>query len=284
MTVSIGRYAVIGNPVTHSKSPIIHTLFAASTQQQLRYMTLEVEQSQFESAVTNFFNKGGQGLSVTAPFKQNAWKLAKIKTEQAQQAGAVNTLWLSEEGDLKGDNTDGLGLIRDLQDNNNLLLSNLNVLILGAGGAARGIIAPLLHAQPAEIVIANRTTSRAKSLIDLFLNNYCQVHTTKLSACSFNMLKGPFDLIINATSASLQGKELAIPACIINTATVGYDMMYGAKETVFNQWARNAGAKVCLDGLGMLVEQAAEQFLIWRGIQPETGEVLQTVRKMLSQT
>ena len=283
MAAPVDRYAVMGNPVTHSKSPMIHAMFAKSTRQQLHYEALEIENTHFETAVADFFNNGDQGLSITVPFKERAWELAKVKTERAKKAGAVNTLWLSEDGYLSGDNTDGLGLIRDLTENNELSLAGLRVLVLGAGGAVRGIMDTLLHEQPTAIVIANRTVSKAQELADIFRGDYAGPEDVSLSASSFEALEGAFDLIINGTSASLQGKELAIPASIVTPDTVSYDMMYGAEETVFNQWARNAGARLRLDGLGMLVEQAAEQFLIWRGVRPETSEVLQLLRKILTQ-
>ena len=278
MAAPVDRYAVMGNPVTHSKSPVIHALFAQYTGQQLHYGALEVAVDEFEVAVSTFFNNGDQGLSITVPFKEKAWGLAEVKTERAKKAGAVNTLWLSDDGYLNGDNTDGLGLVRDLKDNNGIVLKDSRILVLGAGGAVRGIMEPLLCEQPGEVVVANRTVSKAEELVRIFSGDYSGPNDVKLYSCSFEELEGSFDLIINGTAASLQGKELPVPASVINSNTVSYDMMYSAEETVFNRWARTSGAGQCLDGLGMLVEQAAEQFLIWRGVRPETSAVLRSLR------
>ena len=199
--------------------------------------------------------------------------MAEIKTARAEKAGAVNTLWQDQEGRLNGDNTDGIGLVNDLRKHD-IDIKGKQLLILGAGGAARGILEPLLAEQPSELVIANRTLSKAEALVELFTGE-------PVSACGFTELEGSFNLIINATAASLKGAMPPIPVQVVNSQTCCYDMMYGAGETIFNQWCREQGAATTLDGLGMLVEQAAEQFAIWRGVRPETAEVLQTLRNEL---
>lgn len=276
MTSLIDHYAVIGNPVKHSKSPAIHTLFAEATHQQLEYSAQEAALDGFEKALSAFFqDRGGKGLSITVPFKEEAWELASIKTVRAQKAGAVNTLWVDAKGELNGDNTDGVGLVRDLTANHSVSLTSANILVLGAGGAVKGILAPLLQEQPSSITIANRTLTRAQALAASFK------HESLLSASTFEALNHPFDIIINGTAASLQGQALPLSPSIINSDTVCYDMMYGAQTTVFNQWAQQHGAQQCIDGLGMLVEQAAEQFFIWRGIRPDTASVLNHLRQQV---
>ncbi|WP_067515856.1 shikimate dehydrogenase [Endozoicomonas ascidiicola] len=275
MAGPVDSYAVMGNPIAHSKSPVIHTLFADQTNQNLRYTAMLVEINGFREAVEAFFENGDLGLSVTVPFKEEAWQLAVKKTSRAEKAGAVNTLWQDENGHINGDNTDGLGLVADLKNNNGIEIKNARVLVLGAGGAVRGILEPLLSEQPSEIVIANRTLSKAENLVELFPGS-------PLSASSFGEMEGYFDLIINGTSASLQGDLPPIPAHVITPSTCCYDMMYGAEETVFNRWCREQGAGKTIDGLGMLVEQAADQFAIWRGVRPATNLMLDLLRADLS--
>ncbi|MDP0561924.1 MAG: shikimate dehydrogenase [Candidatus Endonucleobacter sp. (ex Gigantidas childressi)] len=282
MECLIDRYAVVGYPVHHSKSPDIHAMFAENSDQKLCYEALEVEVDGFAAAISTFFNDGYCGLSVTAPFKEEAWELAEVKTDLAQKAGAVNTLWRSADGCLHGDNTDGIGLIKDLTSNHGVSLKGARVLVLGAGGAIRGCIAPLLYEDPCEVVIANRTLGKAKSVIKAVSENYSEFNNVKLSASAFeNLDDGAFDLIINGTSASLQGMELPIPVQVMGSDTISYDMMYCSEETVFNRWVKELGARRCLDGLGMLVEQAAEQFFIWRGVRPETSAVLKRLRRTM---
>lgn len=273
MAGPVDSYAVMGNPIEHSKSPKIHTLFAAATGQRLRYTSILVDISGFKEAVNKFFEIGDLGLSITVPFKEEAWQLSEVRTRRAEKAGAVNTLWQDGDGRIHGDNTDGVGLVNDLQKNK-VTIQNKRVLILGAGGAARGVLEPVLEQQPAELVIANRTVAKAEALVKLFPDH-------KVSACGFAGIQGSFDVIINATAASLQGDTPPLPKEIITAKTCCYDMMYSAEETVFNQWCRIQGAQKTLDGLGMLVEQAAEQFAIWRGIRPETNDVLVTLRSEL---
>lgn len=268
---SVDSYAVMGNPIAHSKSPVIHTLFADQTNQNLRYTAILVGVNGFKKAIDKFFGNGDLGLSITLPFKEEAWQLAQKRTSRAEKAGAVNTLWRDEHNQLHGDNTDGPGLIADLKENNGVTIKAARVLILGAGGAVRGVLKPILSEQPAEVVIANRTRSKADMLVKFFPGE-------DISVKGFEDVEGRFDLIINGTAASLQGKMLPIPVHVVDQKTCCYDMMYGADETIFNRWCREQGAVKTIDGLGMLVEQAAEQFAIWRGVRPETKRVLDMLR------
>ena len=274
MAGPVDSYAVMGNPIGHSKSPRIHAMFAANTDQRLRYYPVLVEVDGFVKAVDEFFGKGDLGLSITVPFKEEAWHMAKVRTPRAEKAGAVNTLWQDENGRLHGDNTDGLGLVSDLKRNHQIEITGKRVLILGAGGAVRGVLEPILAECPAELVIANRTLSKAETLAQLFLDK-------PVSACGFQDIEGSFDLIINGTAASLQGEMPPVPDAAVTRHTHCYDMMYGAEPTVFNQWAAAQGAAQTLDGLGMLVEQAAEQFALWRGVRPDTSEILTLLRQEL---
>ena len=266
------RYAVVGNPIEHSLSPRIHAAFAEQTGEALVYERLLAPLEGFRDAVERFFAEGGAGLNVTVPFKQQAWEMAGRHEPRAARAGAVNTLWREADATLVGDNTDGAGLVRDLRVNSGVTLGGARVLVLGAGGAVRGILEPLLKEAPAEVVIANRTLERAEGLRDLFAD------TGSLGVSTFEALAGPFDVIINGTSASLQGDLPPLPAGLVTPATLCYDMMYSQAETAFNAWARQQGAGLCLDGLGMLVEQAAESFLQWRGVRPDTGPVMAMLR------
>lgn len=270
------EYAVMGNPIAHSKSPQIHTLFAEQTRQNIRYRAIQVDPGGFEQAVGNFFASGGKGLNITVPFKQEAWQLANTLSERAQLAGAVNTLKpLSEDG-LFGDNTDGVGLVRDLTQNLGIPLGNKKLLLVGAGGAARGVIAPLLDQQPQQLTIVNRTMDRAHELVQQFANE------GNIDAKSFSALEGEqFDVVINATSASLQGDLPPLATSTIAHAEMVYDMMYGREPTLFLQWAQKNNARHISDGLGMLVEQAAESFFIWRNMKPDTTSVIQQLRASL---
>ena len=266
------EYAVMGNPITHSKSPQIHTLFASQTRQNIRYRAIQVDPGGFEQAVGNFFASGGKGLNITVPFKQEAWQLANNLSERAQLAGAVNTLKPLPEG-LYGDNTDGIGLVRDLTQNLGITLNAKKLLLVGAGGAARGVIAPLLEQQPKLLTIVNRTMDRAHELVQHFSSK------GNVDARSFIALQsGQFDVVINATSASLQGDLPPLPASTITQSEIVYDMMYGSEPTLFLQWAQQHGASKISDGLGMLVEQAAESFLIWRDVKPDTAPVIKKIR------
>ncbi len=266
-------YAVMGNPIQHSKSPLIHSLFARQTGESLSYDALLVDTDGFAQAVAAFLIAGGKGLNVTVPFKQQAWEIADELSERAQRAGAVNTLLIRENGTLFGDNTDGIGLVRDLTRNLGINLAGKQILMLGAGGAARGVLAPLLEQGPSRLVIANRTVARAEQLVEAFAD------LGELSACGFDDLQGSsFDIVINATAAGLQGQVPDLPAGVIRPDTCCYDMMYGSEPTAFVRYARQCGARNAYDGLGMLVEQAAESFLIWRGVLPETGPVIDALR------
>lgn len=271
------KYAVVGNPISHSKSPFIHTIFARQTGQVMTYNTLEAPLDGFSGAVLAFFASGGKGCNVTVPFKEEAYKMATVLTERAKLAGAVNTLKVLDEGGILGDNTDGEGLVQDLL-NHHVELKGAKILLLGAGGAARGVVLPLLKQNPKRIVIANRTVSKAETLATLF-HEYGDV-----CSASFDGLgESAFDLIINSTSASLSGERLNIPSSVIDKETIVYDMMYGAGITTCNQWAIESGAFRVIDGLGMLVGQAAESFSVWRGIKPETDQVLKELRQRLAQ-
>ncbi|AUM00984.1 MAG TPA: shikimate dehydrogenase [Pseudothauera hydrothermalis] len=274
------RYAVVGNPVAHSKSPLIHAAFAAQTGQTLVYEALLAPLDGFAATVETFRAAGGRGLNVTVPFKLDAFTLAERLSPRAEAAGAVNTLAF-DRGDIYGDNTDGCGLVRDLTQNLGWSLSGRRILLLGAGGAARGALLPLLMEQPAALVIANRTESRAVELADRFR---AQVKDTLLHACSFDALSGSFfDVVINATAASLAAQSPALPEGLYAPGALAYDMMYGKDETPFMRAARSAGAAVVADGLGMLVEQAAESFFLWRGVRPHTRAVLATLRTLIGQ-
>ncbi len=268
------QYVVIGNPIAHSKSPQIHARFAQQTGQDIGYERLLAPVDGFAPAVRAFIAAGGRGANVTVPFKLDAFALAGERSARAQAAGAVNTLKF-DGGRIYGDNTDGVGLVRDIVANAGVAVAGARVLLLGAGGAARGVILPLLEQQPQQIVIANRTLSRADELVAQF-----SAAAGKLSAAGFDALQGDFDIVINATSASLSSELPPVPASTFTAASFAYDMMYGAAPTVFMQMAAAQGARV-RDGLGMLVEQAAESFFLWRGIRPDTAPVYQWLREQL---
>jgi shikimate dehydrogenase len=270
----LDRYAVMGNPIAHSKSPQIHTLFAKQTGQSLSYEAILVERDGFTSAVTAFQHAGGKGLNITVPFKEDAWELAATRSQRAERAGAVNTLVLDQSGSHFGDNTDGAGLVRDLRHNHAVALAGKRLLLVGAGGAARGVIEPLLGEKPALLVIANRTADKAVQLARLF----CELGHTE--GCGLDDLEGQgFDVIINATAASLSGEVPALPASVVTDASDCYDMMYGDRPTAFMDWAGQQGAARCMDGLGMLVEQAAESFYLWRKVRPDTAPVIAALRE-----
>ena len=266
------KYLVVGNPISHSKSPFIHTLFARQTGQAMTYEALEVPLDDFEPCMLDFFSKGGRGCNVTLPFKEDAYRFATRLTERARKAGAVNTLKKLDDGGIIGDNTDGEGLVQDLLSLG-ILIENANILLLGAGGAARGVVLPLLNQHPKSLLIVNRTQSKADTLASIF----CEF--PEVSSGGFTELSSSFDLVINSTSASLSGERLDIPTSIIGRETVVYDMAYGQGLTCFNQWAIEQGSPRVLDGLGMLVAQAAESFVLWRGIRPGTHQVLRELRQ-----
>ena len=268
------QYAVFGNPIKHSKSPFIHTLFAKQTVQQMVYKIIEAPVDSFEESLDNFFAEQGRGCNITAPFKEQAFKYAEQLTERATLAGAVNTLKLTDDGVLIGDTTDGAGLVQDLK-NNHIALQDARILLLGAGGAARGVCSALLDEKPKQLVIANRTFAKAQTLAAIFS------HKGAISASPFAELGNDFDLIINSTSAGLNGQVPAINGELIRPETAIYDMMYSDQITPFNAWAKAQGARVVVDGLGMLVGQAAESFAVWRGIKPGTKQVLNELRHNL---
>lgn len=268
------RYAVIGNPIAHSKSPEIHTQFAIQTKQDLHYERLLAPLDGFAATVRSFVAQGGRGLNVTVPFKLEAHALATLLSERARAAGAVNTLKFAN-GVIEGDNTDGAGLVRDIVNNAGCAIAGKKVLLLGAGGAARGVVLPLLQEQPAELVIANRTQSKAIELAQQF-----STVDGNFRASDFAALDSPFDIVINATSASLSSDMPNISNVVFAKSALAYDMMYGREPTVFMQFAAQSGA-IARDGLGMLVEQAAESFLFWRGVQPDTASVLARLRLSL---
>lgn len=267
------RYAVVGDPIDHSRSPQIHTRFAAQTGERLTYEALRVPAGTLATAVDEFTAAGGRGLNVTVPLKEEAYRLAATHSARAARAGAVNTLRLDGDGAPFGDNTDGIGLVRDLVENLGIELAGRSLLVLGAGGAVRGILAPLLEQRPARVVIANRTADKAAALAAAFAD---------LGPVSGGGLDGPagqhFDVVINGTAASLAGQALALPASLDVSGGFAYDLVYAREPTPFMRWAEARGASGTSDGLGMLVEQAAESFLVWRGVRPQTAPVIAALR------
>lgn len=267
------QYAVIGNPIAHSKSPQIHAAFARETGQQIEYTRILCEPGAFVATVHAFRDGGGKGLNVTVPFKHEAYDVATQRSTRAEQAGAVNTLSF-RAGQILADNTDGIGLTRDITQNLRFDLRAASVLLLGAGGASFGVVGPLLAEGPAELVIANRTLGKAEALVARFA---AQADKCELGASSFPALaQRHFDLVINATSAGLSGDMPALPDKLFATGALAYEMVYG-KITPFMRFAQAQGARVA-DGLGMLVEQAAESFFIWRGVRPGTAPVIASLR------
>jgi shikimate dehydrogenase len=282
------RYAVFGNPIAHSRSPMIHNHFAKLLQQDLTYEALLAPLEAFNDTVNAFFAQGGQGCNVTVPFKVEARKLAEVVHPRAAACGAANTLWV-QDGKLHADNTDGAGLVKDLTDNLQVSLANKRVLILGAGGAARGAVLPLLEAGIESLTIANRTYAKAKSVVVKFQSKLSQPSSTdmrqlvkpNIEARRLTELNDQrYDIVINATAAGLDDQGIDLPDTLICEGGVAYDMVYG-KNTMFMAWAAARGASVH-DGLGMLVEQAAEAFAIWRGVRPNTQETLAMLRASLS--
>lgn len=263
------HYAVFGHPIGHSKSPLIHRLFAEQTQQELTYEAQDVPADRFEEAVDTFFSQGGKGLNCTVPLKELAWQRADHLSDRAKFSKAVNTLALQDDGTILGDNTDGLGLVADLTVNHSIALQNSRILILGAGGASRGIIAPLMEKSPEHIVVANRTVEKAMTLSQEFSQ------LGDVTGCGYDEIQGrQFDLILNATSASLTGQLPPLADDLLATDGCCYDLAYGSEPTAFVKWGLAHGAEKSLDGLGMLVEQAAEAFYIWRKVRPKTEDVI----------
>ncbi|HHL19301.1 MAG TPA: shikimate dehydrogenase [Thiothrix sp.] len=271
------HYAVIGNPIEHSKSPLIQSYFANETQQFMDYTTLLSPLDGFEQTVRQFFQQHGKGLNVTVPFKLEAWNLCDELSDYAQQAGAVNTLFYQDDGRIYGANTDGLGIVRDLMVNNGVTLQGKRILILGAGGAVRGILQPIMQQQPEQVFIANRTAAKAEKLVEHFASFQSVISTLNGGGYEEIPLQS-FDLIINGTAASLNGMLPPIPVECCQNMQCCYDMMYSDKPTPFVQWGRDNHAVLALDGLGMLIEQAAESFQLWRGIRPNTAPVFHLLR------
>lgn len=272
--MAIDRYAVFGQPIQHSKSPRIHQLFAEQTGQSLSYVAQEVPAETFTDAADAFFSQGGKGLNCTVPLKELAWAYADKNTGRAGLSKAVNTLVLQEDGGILGDNTDGCGLVSDLMLNHGIALSGSRILILGAGGASRGIIAPLCQQTPHSLTIANRSIDKAVNLATEFSD------MTTVTGCGFAALAGQqYDLILNATSASLSDQLPPLPENLLAKHGVCYDLAYGNQPTAFVRWGWSQHAAKSLDGLGMLVEQAAEAFFIWRGVRPDTRAVIELLDK-----
>ena len=266
------QYGVVGHPIAHSWSPFIHGMFAKSTAQNLVYRLFDVPADNFRREALRLFASGVRGLNVTLPHKQAAAELVNELTPRAERAQAVNTIAFFEDTSLLGDNTDGLGLTADLERNLNISLADKRVLILGAGGAVRGVLGPLLERELAEVIIANRTPDRAHKLATEFAD------MGQISGCGFEEIRGPsYDLVINATSAGLEGEMPELPPGLVGARTICYDMAYGRGHTPFTLWAKSLNAARVSKGWGMLVEQAAESFLLWRGIRPDTRPVLQAL-------
>ncbi len=279
MSAPPDRYAVIGHPIAHSRSPRIHAAFAAATGQRLAYDRIDAAPEAFEGVVRDFFDSGGRGLNVTLPHKEAATRLADRLTVRARLAGAVNTLARQPDGSLLGDNTDGAGLMADLA-RLGIPVQGARVLVLGAGGATRGILGPLLEAQPASIVVANRTAARAQALAADF-GATAPAAGGIVQGCGYDALAaqtagGPFDLVVHATSLGLQGEVPPLPRGVVGPASVAYDLGYGAGDTPFVRWARAQGVTRAEQGLGMLIEQAAESFFLWRGVRPDTAPLHRT--------
>lgn len=267
------RYCVFGHPVAHSKSPAIHAAFAAQTGQAMEYTAIEAPLDDFTGAWRRFTAEGGRGANVTVPFKEEAFRLCDTLSQRARRAGAVNTLVLGKNGLTYGDTTDGVGLVRDLV-RHGVTLAGARILVLGAGGAVRGVLEPLLAAGPASVLVANRTASKAEALAADFQD------LGEIRGGGFDTATGPFDLVVNGTSASLAGELPPLPEALFAPGATAYDMMYGVEPTVFLRWATGLGA-MPIDGLGMLVEQAAESFFQWRGKRPLTEPVRESLRRAL---
>jgi shikimate dehydrogenase len=274
--VYIDHYAVLGNPIGHSQSPFIHQQFAQATQQAMEYVPILVPPGDFTSTVQTFFAGGGKGCNITLPFKEEAYRVCAYHTERALAAKAVNTIKQTPAG-LLGDNTDGAGLLADLSQY--IALADTHILILGAGGAARGVLLPLLKAKPASLTIANRTIAKAALLCQEFMTEALTLQPIALS----ELPSHPVDIIINATSVSLQQNTLALPNDLFSSTTLAYDMGYGMIPSPFLQQAARCHVPYTIDGLGMLVYQAAEAFHLWRGVYPETAPVLAALRQHLAQ-
>jgi shikimate dehydrogenase len=278
--MTLERYAVIGNPVEHSRSPWIHARFAQQTGEAIEYGRVLGTIGGFEKDARAFIDAGGRGMNVTVPFKLDAHVFADSLTPRAAAAGAVNTL-VFNSGSALGDNTDGIGLVRDIEQNLRVGLRGARILLLGAGGAARGVMLPLFDCKPAALTIVNRTAEKARQLVDHFADAARAANLRFSGGAADCVEAGPYDVIINATASSL---DASLPECdeaSFGPGTLAYDMMYGGEPTVFMRHAQGLGARAA-DGLGMLVEQAAEAFFVWRGVRPDGSVVLAELRRELS--
>jgi shikimate dehydrogenase len=276
MSPAVDQYGVFGHPVGHSLSPFIHGVFARETDQQMTYRAYDVAPEALSERVHSFFAEGGRGLNITLPHKVAAVEVAQELTGRAAHAAAVNTLALQDDNVVLGDNTDGVGLVNDLCDNLGLVITQRRLLILGAGGATRGVLAPLLGLEPAIVVIANRTRERAEALAAAFAD----LGVTQGVGFAY-VGDTPFDIVVNATSASLSGDIPPIPPGAIGPETVCYDLAYGRSAMAFVRWAQQSGCALAVQGLGMLVEQAAESFRLWRGVRPQTAQVLAALKERI---
>jgi shikimate dehydrogenase len=271
------KYAVFGNPIKHSKSPLIHASFAQQCDLQLQYRAVRVEIGGFAQAARSFFEGGGAGLNVTVPFKQEAFEFVDTLSDRALRAGAANTLTPLPTGGIAGDNTDGIGLVSDMVVNLGWAVQGLRVLVLGSGGAVRGILEPLMRERPKELLIVNRTASRAAQLASEFAD------LGPVEGGAYSLIGSrQFDLVINGTSAGLSGEMPELPASLLTDHSCCYDMVYGAQPTVFMRWAAHHAAWAVSDGLGMLVEQAAQSFYLWNKAKPETQPVINQLRSVLA--
>lgn len=269
------KYAVIGHPIKHSKSPFIHAEFAKQTQQDIEYTAIELPLDSVSTSLQHLRDiLKLKGINITVPFKEQAWALADSLSDRGQRAGAINTLIFKSDGTMFGDNTDGIGLCRDLE-NHHIELKDKRILLIGAGGAARGVISPLMTYQPAELFITNRTSSKATQLANLFSD------LGPIVGGGLTEVTGSFDIIINATAASLQGQVPDLPSSIFNSQSCCYDMMYADTDTAFINWAKQNQVAQTIDGLGMLVEQAAEAFYLWRQVRPDTRPVMKLLREQM---
>ena len=273
------RYAVFGNPIEHSKSPQIHTAFAEQTQQDLEYTKTLVEEDGFVEAADQFFESGGRGLNITVPFKLEAFKYAHLVTDRAKTAGAANTLIKQSDGKVLADNTDGVGMVTDIAQRLGWSIKGKKVLVLGAGGAVRGVLLPLLKARPHQLVVVNRTAEKAEALADQF-KKYADEHRCELKGGGYDSISTQaFDIVINGTSASLGGDLPPIPDGCFEEYAAAYDMMYGDDLTPFLSFAKDKGVKKLADGLGMLVGQAAVSFYMWRDVKPDVAPVMEMLSK-----
>ena len=274
-------YCVMGNPVAHSRSPWIHARFAQLTQQPLVYQRRLVPLDGFAADLQQLLQSGGKGCNITVPFKLDAAQAAHSRSPRVALAGAANTLVIGADGHIHADNTDGLGLVADITRNAGVAIAGKAILLVGAGGAAAGVLGPLLEQQPRQVVVCNRTFHKAQALVDAHAA-LAQSQKVELLAQEQQGLSGSFDIIINGTAASLQGAGIPVPASVLRPGSLAYDMMYGQAAQPFLDWAQQHGA-VGRDGLGMLVEQAAESFALWRGVRPPSQQVLQELRAVLAQ-